>query len=110
MFFYYFTEVSDTVKIYGGSNKVGISNTKQAGISKIRIPYTAEEITPELVSKVLGKVLSIHSANAEKIDKYLKIVDGTEQDIDNKTRTIERGTEQNNKIKDNHAYAIVNFK
>ena len=56
MFFYYFTEVSDTVKIYGGSNKVGISNTKQAGISKIRIPYTAEEITPELVSKVLGKL------------------------------------------------------
>ena len=110
MFFYYFTEVSDTVKIYGGSNKVGISNTKQAGISKIRIPYTAEEITPELVSKVLGKVLSIHSANAEKIDKYLKIVDGTEQDIDNKTRKVESRAEHNNKIKDNHAYAIVNFK
>lgn len=110
MFFYYFTEVSDTVKIYGGSNKIGISNTKQAGISKIRIPYTAEEITPELVSKVLGNVLSIHSANAEKIDKYLKIVDGTEQDIDNKTRKVESRAEHNNKIKDNHAYAIVNFK
>ena len=55
-------------------------------------------------------MLRLHEINARKIDKYLKIVDGTEQEIDEKQRKYENRKEHNNRIKDNHAYAIVNFK
>lgn len=102
--------MNETVKVY--NNKLYNINDeeKQAGLIKIKIPYKAEEITTQVVSKVLPNVLQLHEKNAQKIDKYLKIVDGTEQDIDKKQRKYESRQEHNNKIKDNHAYAVVNFK
>lgn len=82
----------------------------KAGLLRISIPYTKEEITPEIVSQELSGILALHDINARKIDKYLKHVDGTEQEIDGKTRKYENRSEHNNRIKDNHAYALVNFK
>lgn len=99
-----------TATVYQNRIYADTDTKPKAGLLKITIPYTKEEITPEVVSKELSGILALHDINARKIDKYLKYVDGTKQQIDSKTRKYEKRTEHNNRIKDNHAYALVNFK
>lgn len=84
--------------------------TNKAGIERITIPYSEDELDLKTVEKVLPEVIAIHNRNKAKIKKYLEYVDGTKQDIDDKERKYEKQKGHNNKIKDNHAYAWVNFK
>lgn len=81
-----------------------------AGIKKIELPYTKEEITLDVVSENLSDILSVHFNNQRKIDYLLKFCDGGMQDIYNKTRKFEQSAEHNNKIIENHANALVSFK
>ncbi len=83
---------------------------EQAGIHKIVIPKTAAEITPEVVEKYLGDVLTAHKKNAQKIKKYFDIVDGSYQKIDSKKRDFNNDALHNNKVKLNFANALVTFK
>jgi len=83
---------------------------KYAGIKKLTLPFTEEQITPELVSKHFSTIISTHTQNARKIKYLLDYVDGEFQPIDNKTRKFESAEEHNNKTKMNHAYALVAFK
>lgn len=81
-----------------------------AGIKKLYIPISADEITIESIKKYLPNILRVHAANARKIKYYQEYVDGTFQDIDLKSRKFEKADEHNNNIKQNHAFALVSFK
>lgn len=83
---------------------------KFAGIKKITLPLSEDELTPEKIKKFFPDAVSAHKANAEKIKYYKNYVDGFFQPIDNKTRKFENSVDHNNKIKQNHAYSIVTFK
>ena len=82
----------------------------KAGIPKIMLPYLPEEITPELVIEELPNILAKQRLNATRIEYLLNFVDGTFQDIDTKKRLFEAEKERNQKVKENHAFALVNFK
>lgn len=81
----------------------------QAGIEKIVIPRAANEMTPQVVEKYIAQVLSTHERNAQKIQKYFDILDGTHHKIDDKKRDF-MGEQHNNKVKLNFANALVTFK
>lgn len=80
-----------------------------AGIRKIELPFSKDEITLDVVSENLSDVLSVHFKNKKKIDYLLNFCDG-KQDIYEKTRKFEQSEEHNNKIVENHADALVSFK
>ncbi len=81
-----------------------------AGIEKIELPYTVNDLTLEIVQDNLSAILSQHGRNAKKISYLLDYVDGAHQDIYDKTRKFETDESHNNKIIENHADALVSFK
>lgn len=85
-------------------------NWRYAGIKKIMIPLSTDEITVEAIKEYLPLVLNQHRENAEKIEYYQKYVDGFYQPIDDKMRSAAQSSERNNRIKQNNAYFMVSFK
>lgn len=85
-------------------------NWEYAGIKKIMIPLSAEEITVEAIKKWMPHVLTVHERNAKKIEYYQKYVDGLFQPIDDKMRSSTKSSERNNRIKQNNAFFMVSFK
>lgn len=81
-----------------------------AGIPKIKLPLSEEELTADLIGKWLPSVLAQQKKNAKKIEHFLDYVNGIGLPIESKERKFEEAREHNNKIKQNHAYAIVSFK
>lgn len=87
-------------------------NFATKGITKIKIPVRAEEITSEtlglsVLKKYLPSCLQAHRANAEK-ELYLANVFTGIQDIQYKENPYDE--DNNNKTVENHALRQVNFK
>lgn len=85
-------------------------NIKKSGIPRIEIPVRLKDLDEETLRTYLPKCVSQLKQNAKKI-KYLKrFVDGTYQEIDDRKLDLKTSGNANHKIKENHAYEIVQFK
>ena len=83
---------------------------KKSGIPRIEIPVRLNELDEETLRTYLPECVSQLKENAKKI-KYLKrFVDGTYQEIDDRELDLKTSGNANHKIKENHAYEIVQFK
>lgn len=83
---------------------------KKSGIPKIEIPVRLSELDEETLKYYLPDCVAKLKRNAFKI-KYLKsFVDGTYQEIDDREKELKTSGNANHKIKENHAYEIVQFK
>lgn len=83
---------------------------KKSGIPRIEIPVRLEDLDEETLRTYLPECVSQLKENAKKI-KYLKrFVDGTYQEIDDRELDLKTSGNANHKIKENHAYEIVQFK
>lgn len=83
---------------------------KKSGIPRIEIPVRLKNLDEETLRTYLPECVSQLKENAKKI-KYLKrFVDGTYQEIDDRELDLKTSGNANHKIKENHAYEIVQFK
>ena len=83
---------------------------KKSGIPRIEIPVRLKDLDEETLRTYLPDCVSQLKQNAKKI-KYLKrFVDGTYQEIDDLELDLKTTGNANHKIKENHAYEIVQFK
>lgn len=82
----------------------------KAGIPKIEIPVRLAELDEEVIKYYLPQCISQAKENAKKIKYFKEYVDGTYQDIDSKTYEQKSSGHAQNRIKENHAYEIVQFK
>ncbi len=83
---------------------------KKSGIPRIEIPVRLKDLDEETLRTYLPECVSQLKENAKKI-KYLKrFVDGTYQEIDDRELDLKTSGNANHKIKENHAYEIVQFK
>lgn len=80
-----------------------------AGITQIKIPLKADELTAENIKAYLPKVLSIFLQNKIKIQNCWKIFQN-EHDILQKTRQHEDDGDINNKVITPHLFEMVTFK
>ena len=81
-----------------------------AGIQKIKIPISQNEVTIDVVKKYLPEILKKHDQNAQKIKHFRDYTDGVKMGIDYKSRKYNSIDGGNNIIKQNHAYYMVSFK
>ena len=77
------------------------------GRRKIYASLKKDELTPENILKLLPSILAIHDKNAAEIDYLWRYYKG-DQPILNKEKVVR--PEINNKVVENHAYEIVEFK
>lgn len=83
---------------------------EKSGIPKIEIPVRLKDLNEETLKLYLPYCVGQLKQRAIKI-KYLKdFVDGTHQEIDNRKLALKTSGNANHKIKENHAYEIVQFK
>lgn len=85
-------------------------NDKRSGIPKIEIPVRLKDLDEETIKYYLPQCLGKLRQNAVKIKFFKEFVDGTHQDIDDKTYDQKSSGKAQNRIKENHAYEIVQFK
>lgn len=83
---------------------------KKSGIPKIEIPVRLSEIDEETLKYYLPQCISQLKQNAKKIQALEDYVDGTKQEIDNHAFLENTSGQAENRIKENHAYEIVQFK
>lgn len=83
---------------------------EKSGIPKIEIPVRLKELNEEILKFYLPQCVSSLKENAKKIQYLKKFVDGTYQEIDQRSLTLKTSGNANHKIKENHAYEIVQFK
>jgi SPP1 family phage portal protein len=81
--------------------------TQFFGRRKIYTSYSAKEITPDVLVKILPEILRQHEINANEIDYLYNFYKG-KQPIWEKEKVVR--PEINNKVLENHAYEIVEFK
>lgn len=90
--------------------KIKDCKIEQSGIPRIEIPVRLKDLDEETLRTYLSDCVSQLKENAKKI-KYLKrFVDGTYQEIDDRELDLKTSGNANHKIKENHAYEIVQFK
>lgn len=83
---------------------------EKSGIPKIEIPVRLKDLDEEVIAYYLPYCIGKARNNAVKI-RYLKeFVDGTHQLIDDKEYDTMSSGHAENRIKENHAYEIVQFK
>lgn len=82
----------------------------KAGIPRIEIPVRLKDLNEELLAYYLPQCVAQLKANAVKIHALKEFVDGTHQDIDDKQYLQQSSGHADNRIKENHAYEIVQFK
>lgn len=83
---------------------------KKSGIPKIEIPVRLSELDEETLKNYLPQCVSKLKQQAKKIQFFKEFVDGTHQEIDDRTKELKTSGNANHKIKENHAYEIVQFK
>lgn len=83
---------------------------KKSGIPKIEIPVRLSELNEETLKYYLPQCVSKLKQNAKKIQFFKEFVDGTHQEIDDREKELKTSGNANHKIKENHAYEIVQFK
>ena len=77
------------------------------GRRKITYSLEKKELTVQKILEILPEVLRIHDKNAEEIEYLYNYYKGN-QPILNKTKIVR--PEINNKVLENHAFEIVEFK
>ncbi|MCM1437780.1 MAG: phage portal protein [Roseburia sp.] len=85
-------------------------NIEKSGIPRIEIPVRLRELDEEVLKHYLPKCVTKLKQNAKKIQYLKKFTDGTYQEIDDRLLEIKTSGNANHKIKENHAYEIVQFK
>lgn len=83
---------------------------EKSGIPRIEIPVRLNELDEETLKYYLPQCVAKLKNNAKKIQYLKKFTDGTYQEIDSRTLELKTSGNANNKIKENHAYEIVQFK
>lgn len=83
---------------------------KKSGIPRIEIPVRLQELDEEIIKYYLPYCIGRLKQNAKKIKFFKEFVDGTHQDIDDRIKPLKTSGKANHKIKENHAYEIVQFK
>lgn len=83
---------------------------KKSGIPRIEIPVKLEELDEEYLKLYLPDCVARLKQNAIKIRYFKQFVDGTHQEIDDRTKELKTSGNANHKIKENHAWEIVQFK
>jgi hypothetical protein len=83
---------------------------KKSGIPRIEIPVRLKDLTEETIKYYLPQCISALEQNARKIKHLSEYVDGSCQDIDNYQYGDNTSGKARHKIKENHAYEIVQFK
>lgn len=83
---------------------------KKSGIPKIEIPVRLKDLDEETLKLYLPHCVSRLKQQAKKIEFFKEFVDGTHQEIDDRTLELKTSGNANHKIKENHAYEIVQFK
>lgn len=83
---------------------------KKSGIPKIEIPVRLSELDEETLKYYLPRCVYRLKEQAKKIQKFKDFVDGTHQEIDDREKELKTSGNANHKIKENHAYEIVQFK
>ena len=81
--------------------------TQFFGRRKIYTSYSEKEITPNKLVEILPEILRQHEINANEIDYLYNFYKG-KQPIWDKEKVVR--PEINNKVLENHAYEIVEFK
>lgn len=85
-------------------------DNKKSGIPRIEIPVKLSELDEELLCYYLPDCVKQLKQNAKKIQYLKDFVDGTHQEIDDRTLELKTSGKANHKIKENHSYEIVQFK
>lgn len=85
-------------------------NIEKSGIPRIEIPVKLEELDEEYLKLYLPDCVARLKQQAKKIKFFKEFVDGTHQEIDDRTKELKTSGNANHKIKENHAYEIVQFK
>lgn len=85
-------------------------NIKKSGIPKIEIPVRLSELDEETLKYYLPDCVYRLKEQAKKIQFFKDFVDGTHQEIDDRCLDLKTSGNANHKIKENHAYEIVQFK
>ena len=83
---------------------------KKAGIPKIEIPVRLSDLDESVIEYYLPKCIAQAEQNAIKIKWLKEFVDGSHQLIDDKVYEQKSSGHAQNRIKENHAYEIVQFK
>ena len=83
---------------------------KKSGIPKIEIPVRLKDLDEETLKLYLPYCVSELKQRAIKIRYFKDFVDGTHQEIDDRVKPLKTSGKANHKIKENHAYEIVQFK
>lgn len=83
---------------------------EKSGIPKIEIPVRLSELDEETLKLYLPDCVAKLKRNAVKIRYFKNFVDGTYQEIDDRKKELKTSGNANHKIKENHAYEIVQFK
>lgn len=91
-------------------NKTKILRLEKSGIPKIEIPVKLEELDEETIKYYLPFCLQALRRNAEKIKQLNAYVDGSYQEIKDITSGDYASGKADNRIIENHAYEIVQFK
>jgi len=94
-------------KIGVNSNATGFTMSDLFGRTVLRTSLEENELTPENIKTVLELILPIHFRNAQQIDYLYGYYRGN-QDILNKVKLVREDI--NNKVVENSAYHIVEFK
>lgn len=84
--------------------------SEYAGIPKIEIPVRLKDLDEATIKYYLPFCISALEKNAKKIKKYKAYVDGSKQDIDKFDFLQKTSGKAKNRIKENHAHAITQFK
>lgn len=90
--------------------KIQNCNIEKSGIPKIEIPVRLSELDEEVLKYYLPYCVMQLKENAKKIRYFKEFVDGTYQEIDDRELELKTSGNANHKIKENHAYEIVQFK
>lgn len=90
--------------------KIQKCDITKSGIPKIEIPVQAKDLDEETLELYLPYCIGEMKKNATKIRYLKKFVDGSYQEIDDRPYEQKTSGKAKNRIKENHAYEIVQFK
>lgn len=90
--------------------KIPNCNITKSGIPRIEIPVRAKDLDAATLELYLPNCIGEMKKNATKIKWLKRFVDGSYQEIDNRPYEQKTSGKAKNRIKENHAYEIVQFK
>lgn len=90
--------------------KIPKCDIEKSGIPKIEIPVPLRKLDAETIKLYLPYCIGEMKKNATKIRWLKRFVDGSYQEIDDRPYEQKTSGKAKNRIKENHAYEIVQFK